>query len=65
MDIIIRMDKSEYEAYKERALKAGFEEEDIDYFIKLDISETSEIFEADVQVTVQMNSLIKEVLDTL
>lgn len=65
MDIIIRMDKSEYEAYRERALEAGFDEEDIDYFIKLDIAETSEIFEADVQVTVQMNSLIKEVLDTL
>ena len=65
MDIIIRMNKSEFEDYKKRALKAGFDEEDVDNFIKLDLSETNNIMDADVQVTVQMNSVIKEILDEL
>ena len=65
MDIIIRMNKSEFEDYKKRALNAGFDEEDVDYFIRLDLSETNNIMDADVQVTVQMNSVIKEILDEL
>ena len=65
MDIVIRMDRSEFEDYKKRALNAGFDKEDVDYFIRLDLSETNGIMDADVQVTVQMNSVIKEILDEL